>query len=277
VTLLHTDIEFFSPLSIKEHPLDVYAAAPGSKIILNAYAFGDGPVKVWEPGDKAPELREALRDPSVMCVAWNINYERTVYRAKGLDIPLERWIDVMVLARYAGLPGKLKNCAKVPLLRVPAEDKTKSETLLINKFCMPAKDGTVKTKANAPEDWELFREYCRKDVLTMRHIYNWLLPRFPLPARERELWLLDQRINERGLPVDAKLARAGMRETARLIQEANHQLKDLTGLDNPNSVQQMLGWAKDRGYPYDSLGKDFLKQHLTACPLVNNMQNIGAL
>lgn len=264
---MHTDLEFYSPLSIKEHPLGVYASAPGSEILLAAYAFDDGPVKVWEKGSgPCPEYKEALLDPSVMVAVWNCNYERTVLGAKGLKIPIERWIDVMVLARYAGLPGRLKDCAKVPMVGVPAEEKTKSETLLITKFCMPDKKGRTLEEVIAayPEDWRLFVEYCRKDVLTMRHIYNWLLPRFPFPDRERQLWILDQKINERGLPVDIELAKAGMKETRRLIAAAGEELKALTGLENPNSVHQILPWMKERGYKHDSLGKDFLKQTLEA-------------
>lgn len=263
--LLHVDLEFFSPLSIKEHPLEVYASAPGSKILLAAYAFDDEPVKVWEYWQgPCKELRDGLTDPSITVTAWNVNYERTVLRAKGIDIPIERWTDVMVHARYAGLPGRLKDCAKVPMIGVPSEEKTKNETLLITKFCLPDKQGrtTDQLREAYPEDWRLFVEYCRKDVQTMRRVFNWVNPRFPFPLRERTLWLLDQTINERGFPVDVSFAQAGQLESRRIIQEAQVQLKTLTGLDNPNSVAQILPWAQERGYKYDSLGKDLLKQAL---------------
>jgi DNA polymerase bacteriophage-type len=261
VTVLHVDTEFYSPLSIKDYPLDVYASAPGSEILVAAYAFDDGPIRVWEK-DQGPcqELRDGLTDPAVMVNAWHCNYERTVFASKGLRIPNERWIDTMVLARYAGLPGRLKDCAAVPMIAVPPEEKTKAEHALIRKFCMPGKEGEPETKADCPEDWALFVEYCRKDVLTMRHIYNWLLPRFPFPDRERQIWLRDQKINQRGLPVDVDLARAGASETARLIAAAQVELKKLTGLENPNSVQQIYPWLAERGYKYESLGKEFLKQ-----------------
>jgi len=259
--ILHLDFEFFSPIDIKSAPLDVYANHPDARILMAAYAMDDGPVKVWEADSgPCPELRDGLKDPSNLIAAWNVNYERTVLAAKGMPLPIERFLDVMVLARYAGLPGRLKDCAKVPMIRVPSEEKTKSETLLINKFCKPQKDGTVKTKADYPEDWQLFREYCKKDVLTMRHVYNWLFHRFVFPERERKLWLLDQRINGRGLPVDTALALAGKQETTRLVAQAQKELRDLTGLENPNSVQQIHPWLQERGYKYDSLGKDFVKQ-----------------
>lgn len=261
--LLHLDFEFYSPIDIKAAPLDTYASHPEARILLAAYAFDDGPVKVWETDSgPCPELREGLTDPNNTIVAWNIGYERQVLKSKGLTIPFERWLDVMVLARYAGLPGRLKDCAKVPMIGVPAEEKTKSETLLINKFCKAQKDGTVKTKKDFPEDWALFVDYCRKDVLTMRHIFRWILPRFPFPERERSIWLLDQKINGRGLPVDVGLAAAGQRETLRLISEAQQKLKEITALDNPNSVAQLLPWMQERGYRYESLGKDFLRQAL---------------
>lgn len=265
--LLHIDLEFYSPLSIKEHPLDVYASAEGSKILLAAYAFDNEPVKVWEY-DQGPckELRDGLMDPSVTVTSWNSGYERTVLGSKGLHIPIERWLDIMVLARYAGLPARLKECSKVPMIQIPPEEKTKNETLLITRFCMPDKKGrsTDELRKEYPEDWRLFVEYCRKDVLTMRHIYNWVKDRFPFPERERRIWILDQKINQRGLPVDVELAKAGERETRRLLAKAHTDLKELTGLENPNSVQQILPWVKERGYEHDSLGKDFLRQTLEA-------------
>lgn len=261
--ILHVDLEYYSPLSIKNYPLDVYASAPGSEILLAAYAMDNEPVKVWEKGQgPCKELKDALLDPSVMVSAWNCNYERTVFASKGLHISNERWIDIMVLARYAGLPARLKDCCKVPMLAMPPEEKTKSETALITKFCMPGKTGPAKTQEDAPEDWKLFVEYCRRDVSSMRHIYNWLLPRFPFPERERQIWILDQKINQRGLPVDIELAKAGQRETLRLISEAQQKLKEITALDNPNSVAQLLPWMQERGYRYESLGKDFLRQAL---------------
>lgn len=261
---LHLDLEVFSNVDIKSAPLDVYAADPSTKILMAAWAVDEEPVTVWDADTgKAPaRLSAALRDPSVEVVAWNINYERTVLRHKGLDIPLERWLDVMVLARYAGLPGRLKECAAVPMLGVPAEEKTKSETLLINKFCKPhdgqRRDGSGK---NA-EDWARFVEYCRKDVQTMRHILNWVEPRFTFPASEREIWLLDQKINERGLPDDVEMAKHGASEAQRLIAGAHEDLRRVTGLENPNSVQQLLPWLKEQGYQHDTLGKDVLTTYV---------------
>jgi DNA polymerase bacteriophage-type len=277
MSLLHIDFEVYSEVSIKEAPLDVYAFHPSTKIILAAYAFDDGPVKVWQESDgPLVELREGLKNEKNTIVAWNVNYERTVLRGRGLCIPIERWLDPMVHARYAGLPGRLKDVAKIPLVGVPAEEKTKSETLLINRFCMP-KEGRRVMPAEYPEDWAKFTEYCRKDVQTMRHVLNWLTPRFPFPDSERELWILDQKINERGLPVDVEMAAHAEKQVQRLAAESGVQLKALTGLENPDSVQQLLPWLKDNGYPYDSLGKEFLAQALNDTTLTAKGREVALL
>lgn len=268
---LHLDVEFYSPISIKAAPLDVYASHPEAKLLMAAYAVDQDPVKVWTYEDgPCAELREGLANPDVTVVSWNCGYERTALAARGLRIPIERWEDVMVHARYAGLPGRLKDCAKVPMIGVPAEEKTKSETLLINKFCMPNKAGRRVMPSEHPEDWARFVEYCRRDVATMRHIQNWLIPRFPFPASERELWILDQMINERGLPVDINMAAHAEREALRIAARSNEELKTITQLVNPNSVQQLLPWLQKEGYPYDSLGKEFLNQSLN-----NGLSNAG--
>lgn len=261
---LHLDLEVYSEVSIKDAPLDVYASHPSTKVILCAFAFDEGPVSVYEP-DSQPmpkELLTALRDTSVTFVAWNTGYERTVLRYKGLDIPTSRCLDPMVYARYAGLPGKLKDCAKIPMIGVPPEAATKSETHLIKRFCMPDKNGRRIMPHEFPEDWALFVDYCRKDVLTMRAVLNWIEPRFPFPERERRLWELDQKINQRGIPVDVGFARHGVSEAARIIATAFNRLKVVTGLENPNSVQQLHPFLKERGYQYDSLGREFLEQAL---------------
>lgn len=262
---LHIDLEVYSDVDIKSAPLETYAGSKAAKIILCAYAFDDGPVSVYQPDfEKMPaELLTALRGDCTV-VAWNVGFERTVLRHKGLDIPPERWQDAMVNARYAGLPGRLKDCAKIPMIGVPPDAATKSETALIKKYCCPNKEG-VRTVPKADDaDWPLFVEYCRKDVLTMRHVLDWVERRFPFPERERQLWLLDQYINHRGIPVDVAMARHGVSEVARLTGAAFRQMKELTGIENPNSVMQLHPWLAERGYPYDSLGKEFLGQALEA-------------
>lgn len=261
--LVHLDWEYYSPVDIKTAPLDVYAYHPEARIVLGGYAFDEGPLKMWEPDyGKCPELKDALCDDRNQIVCWNCGFERTVLAAKGLYFAVSRFIDVMVHARYVGLPGRLKDCVKVPMLGIPAEEKTKSESALIKRFCTPNKEGKRTLPSEAPEDWELFKAYCAKDVLSTRHIKNWLEPRFPFPESERQLWLLDQVINERGIPVDVSMAQWGEKETARIVGESFRRMQSVTGLENSNSVQQLHPWLTERGYKYNSLSKEFVKQAL---------------
>lgn len=259
--MLFIDLEVFSEASITDVPIDVYATHPSTRIILACAAEDDGPMRTFEDFVSLTVFLRSLPEPR-LC-AWNVGFERTVLAARGFRTPLSRWEDPMVQARYVGLPGGLKQAAKVELLQVPAEAATKSETLLIKKFCMPSKDGRVHNAQTDPEDWAAFVDYCRRDVETLRHIYNRLNALgFTLPPSERRVWELDQKINARGLPIDVETSIHAASEVVRLTGAAQAKMKGLTGLDNPNSVHQLLPWLKERGYIYDSLGKEFVQSAL---------------
>lgn len=256
--MLFLDLEVYSDVSIKDVPIEVYATHPSTKIILACAGLDDGEIGVYEDPESLRQLLRACKDGPLN--AWNVGFERTVLAAQGFPTPLSRWTDTMVLARQLGLPGSLKQCVKVPQLEMPEEAATKSETLLIKKFCMPL---TGKMKPGTPEEWAAFVEYCRRDVLSTRHIYNYILSNYGGDlANERRVWELDQIINERGLPIDIVTARHAAEEVERLTGEARQKLVALTGLANPNSVRQLLPWLQERGYVHDSLGKDYVQQAL---------------
>lgn len=255
--MITIDLEVFSEVDITCNPIDVYATHPSTKIILACMAVDDGPVFDLENAEQTIQVLKAYRNHQLF--AWNVGFERTVLAAQGFPTPISRWHDVMVHARYCGLPGSLKACAKVELMGVPAEKATKSETLLIKKFCTPY----GKDHPGTPEEWKLFVDYCRRDVETTRHIHQ-QLQAYPFPDSERRVWEMDQVINERGLPIDVETCRHAASEVVRLTTEAGVKMRRLTGLDNPNSVQQLSGWLKDRGYAYNSLGKDFVEASLNA-------------
>jgi DNA polymerase len=263
--VLYLDLEVYSEVSITDVPLDVYANHPSTYINLACCAFDDSRVLAFSDTYRDPdtaslgEFREVLRTTQAPLCAWNVGFERTVLAAKGFPTPISRWTDAMVHARYVGLPGGLKQCCKVPLLGVPSHAATKSETLLIKKFCMPL---GPKAKPGTPEEWAAFVEYCRRDVESLRYIHDHLTRRYPFPDSERRVWELDQHINERGLPIDVDTARHAAGEVVRLTDEAQGKLRKLTGLDNPNSVQQLSPWLKERGYKFDSLGKEFVQSAL---------------
>lgn len=261
---LFPDLETYSDLDIRKVSLDRYASHPSTRILMCAYAFETGPVEIWEESDgpKAlAELQAECRNKTL--VPWNRGFEynlmRRVWKMDGL-----LWRDAMVDALYAGLPAALKECNKVPFFA--GEAQTTKETALINKFCKPQKNGQPRNKETDPEDWELFKDYCKRDVFDTRLIFQWLHARFDIPERVLSTWHIDQAINERGMPVDRLMTLRALDEAVRLQAEVHEDLKALTGLDNPNSPAQLLVWLKERGYPYGGLSKELVLKALKEDP-----------
>lgn len=254
--MLYIDLEVYSEVDLTSNPLDVYANHPSTRINVACAAFDTGDVLAFAERGDYPGIDAffALLKGKGSLNAWNVGFERTVLAGQGYATPIERWFDTMVHARYIGLPGGLKQTCTVDFLGVPDDLRTKSEKALITKFCFPnpKKSGTV-------EEFDLFVDYCRKDVLSTRYIHQKLVKDFPFPESERKVWMLDQEINERGYPVDLRTAKFAHQETVRLGKENHAKLVELTGLANPNSVQQLHAWLKERGYPHDSLGKDYVE------------------
>lgn len=262
--MLYLDLETFSELDLRKVSLDRYASHGSTRILMCAYSGDAGPVELWEEADGVlpAALTDAFRvtpDPSIILNAWNVNFERTLLEKRS-GVKDRTWFDTMVLARYAGLPGGLKDCNRVPYFASQAE--TSKESLLINKFCKPQKDGSVRDRNTDPEDWAKFCQYCKDDVHDTRLIYQWLSARFDMPERVQRAWLLDQEVNRRGMPIDLGMTLNAWTEAQRLQEESAQKLKDVTGLENPNSPAQLLKWVAERGYPYGGLGKELVKKAL---------------
>jgi DNA polymerase len=257
---LYPDLETFAVPDIKRVSMDAYAYHPDTRILMCAFSFDSGPAEIWQEGDTG--LAGLMKDfKSHIVIPWNTNFERTLTKAVwGLDGV--HWRDAMVLALYAGLPAGLKDCNRVPFFQHEAE--TKKESLLINKFCKPGKE--VRNRETDPEDWQLFCDYCKADVHDTRLIWQWLEERFPNTDALWNQWEIDQRINQRGMPIDRVLTERAWAEGQRLTLREQDRLKTLTGLDNPNSNAQLLAWLRDRGYPYDGLGKELVKKALKEEP-----------
>ncbi len=259
--MLYIDLETYSELDLRAVALDRYSAHPSTRILMAAFCEDDGPMQFWQEGEDTTELRRLIT--SSHSIAWNVSFERAVL-ARVWGIRAKAWTDAMVLARYASLPAALKECNKVPFFASQAV--TTKETLLINKFCKPGKDGRVRNRETDPDDWAAFCDYCRRDVMDTRLIFKWLLAHFEMPERLYKTWLLDQEINKRGMPVDLPFFYNAKVEADRLTDLAHQQLKDVTGLENPNSPAQLLKWVTARGYPFNSLGKELVTKAVLQMP-----------
>ena len=259
--ILEMDIESFSDVDLIKCGVYAYADSPAFEILLFAYSFDGGETQIIDlaQGEKLPaEVEEAIFDVSVTKTAYNANFERTcLSKHFGRYIPPESWHCSAVQAAMLALPRSLEDVGRVLGLD---EQKMKEGKELIRYFCVPCKP----TKANggrtrnlpchAPEKWELFKTYCKRDVDVEKSIRR-KLHNFPIPESEMELYRLDQRINDRGVLVDMGLVEQAI-ACERLHKEVvTKRAYELTGLENPNSVAQLKGWLGDMGMEAESLSK----------------------
>ena len=259
--VLSADIECFSDVDLIKCGVYAYADSPAFEILLFAYSFDGGETQIIDlaQGEKFPaEVEDAIFDVSVTKTAYNANFERTcLSKYFGRYIPPESWHCSAVQAAMLALPRSLEDVGRVLGLD---EQKMKEGKELIRYFCVPCKP----TKANggrtrnlpchAPEKWELFKTYCKRDVDVEKSIRR-KLHNFPIPESEMELYRLDQRINDRGVLVDMGLVEQAI-ACERLHKEVvTKRAYELTGLENPNSVVQLKGWLGDMGMDAESLSK----------------------
>lgn len=238
---LYCDLETYSDIPIK-YGSHKYSEA--AEVMLFAYAFGDGPVKVWDKttGDAMPEdLKAGLDDPKVQTVWHNGgNFDTVVLRkAMGIDIPLHRVTDTMITAYQHGLPGALGALCDVFGIKGD-EAKDKDGKKLIQLFCKPrpAKQKLRRaTRETHPHDWSRFKKYAGSDILAMRQIHR-KMPRWNCTAQELALWHLDQTINRRGLCVDLDLARGAIAAVDIAKEELAGRAYDLTAGEVASATQR---------------------------------------
>lgn len=246
---LRVDIETRSSVDIGKAGLYKYAQSPDFEVLLFAYQMDEGPVEVVDlkMGEKIPEdIREALEEPTVCKHAYNAAFEWYCLNQAGYHTPLEQWRCTMVHGLYCGYTAGLEATGKAIGL---SQDKQKLTVgkALIRYFCVPCRP----TKANggrewnepwhAPEKWRLFKEYCGQDVMTEKEIQR-RLELFPMPREEWEQWWMDVRMNAYGVRVDRELIEGVLRINARSEMGLTEEAMRLTGLENPNSTAQLLGW-----------------------------------
>lgn len=268
--VLFLDIETYSSEDIKSAGLYRYAEADDFEVLLIQYAFGDDPVRVLDlkdpaDNDRALNLATAIIDPDIVKVAHNAAFERTCLgRWTGRYLPPEEWIDTMILCSYNGLPASLDQAGAA--LNLP-EQKLAEGKALINYFCRPCKP----TKANggrtrnlpehAPEKWERFKVYGRRDVEVEREIYRRLI-KTPVTPTEERVRCLDARIVERGVMIDRDFVAAAIDVDTTYREQAEAEMRQLTGLPNPNSPAQLKAWLQAAGIPVDCLDKKAVSELL---------------
>ena len=257
---LSIDIETYSDIDITKTGLYKYVRSPNFKILLFAYAWDYGPVQLIDlTKEELPEsIVAALKDPEVLKTAYNAAFEINCL-SRFYETEVRQWECTMVHGLYAGCPAGLGLVAKV--MNMP-EDKQKDRAgkALIKLFCVPRKPTkrdprTRILPADEPEKWELFKEYCRQDVVTEMAIKQKLLP-YPLPETEKTYWGEDQFINYYGARIDTELVHGAQTIADTEANRLTERIREITGLINPNSPTQLKKWLEDQsGAPVKSLNK----------------------
>ena len=241
--------------------------------LLLAYAFGDeGEVKLvdFTAGETWPEeFLSALHDPQVTKVAWNCAFEREViHQALGYTDP-EAWLDVMHIAAQCGLPMSLDAAGRAIGLS-EEQAKMKEGKALIRFFCIPRRptkadpDSLWNEATDHPDKWQTFKDYCVRDVESERTIFK-LLRRWMPNDEERRFFALDQRINDKGVRIDRRLAANAVQMDSRYKEELTEQAVALTGMQNPKSVSQIKTWLRDQeGKEFPSLNKKVIADVVSA-------------
>jgi DNA polymerase bacteriophage-type len=266
---LSVDLETFSSVDIKKSGLHKYVQSPDFQILLFAYSFDGEPVKIIDlaQGEILPlELTSALQDPNVIKHAYNAPFEWYSIN-KFYYSPLEQWRCTMLHGLYCGYTAGL--AATAAALGLP-EDKRKMGigSALIKTFCVPVKS-TAKNGQRArnlphhePEKWQLFKEYCKQDVVTEMEIER-RLSSFPVPDEEQSLWELDQRINAYGVKVDQELIEGALYCSEQITTELLQEAIKLSGMENPKSVKQLTKWLEEEtGEEISDLQKGTVKELL---------------
>lgn len=259
---LSIDIETRSSIDIGRAGLYKYARSEDFKILLFAYRFDGDPVEITDlaQGEQIPrEVIRALQDGQVVKHAYNAAFEWYCLNRAGYETPMEQWQCTMAHGLYCGYTAGLDATGKA--IGLP-QDKQKltAGKALIKYFCVPC----TPTKSNggrtwnlprhSPERWELFKEYCKQDVVTEGEILK-RLSLFPMPEKEWDLWRMDVRMNAFGVRVDTGVihgALAAGGECSRILAE---EAAALTGLPNPNSAAQLLPWLEKEGVSLPNLQK----------------------
>ena len=273
---LSIDLETYSDQPLVKTGVYRYVESPDFEILLFAYSVDGGPVQQIDLacGEKIPPtILAALEDDKVTKWAFNANFER-ICLSRFLGYPAgdylepDSWKCSMVWAAYMGLPLSLEGAGAVLGLE---KQKLAEGKDLIKYFCQPCaptKTNGQRTRnlpEHAPDKWQAFKKYNIRDVETEMSIQARLL-KYPVPDSVWEEYHLDQEINDRGVGLDMALVRQAIQMDGRSRSELTQAMKELTSLDNPNSVQQMKQWLADNGVETDTLGKKTVAELLKTAP-----------
>ena len=277
---VHIDIETFSPMDLNKAGVYRYTEDPRFKILLVGVSEDGSPVRVYDlaQGQKLPKrIVDALLDEGVLKFAHNASFERVCLSRflwdqgllpRGTFLDPMSWHCTMVWSAYAGLPLSLKAVGEALELSKGKMDEGKG---LIRLFCQPSKttssnDGKDRIlPSDAPEKWELFKSYNKRDVEVEMEIAR-KLATVPVPEQVWMEYQDSERINDRGIMIDRTLVENAILLDTQSQKELTEALRAITDLENPRSVSQMKEWLQENGLTMDTLGKKEVAGVLRTAP-----------
>lgn len=259
--MIHTlsiDIETYSSVDLPKAGTYRYAEDKDFSVLLFGYSADHGPVEVIdiETGETIPsEVIEAIKDPSVIKWAFNASFERVcISRMLGMKtgeyLDPSNWRCSMVWSAYLGLPMSLEMVGGLLALE---KQKMKEGRVLFRRFCRPGKNGR-NHPSDYPDEWKTFKDYNRRDVETEMAIQD-RLASFPVPDEVWTEYADSERINDRGVLVDLAMARKVIDIDRQSSSDISTRLREITGVENPNSPAQMKSWLSDNGLEVETLGR----------------------
>lgn len=249
---LSIDLETYSTVSIGAAGSYRYILDPSFEILLFAYSLDGMPVEVIDvaSGQVIPLwLKNALKNPLYIKHAYNAAFEWFALSKYLGWLPPDQWRDTMLHALYCGYPASLDAAGRA--MGLP-EDKKKLTTgkALIRYFCVPCKPSnangnrTRNLPKHDPAKWKLFKEYNGQDVVTEMEIDR-RLSAFPVPAFVQKQWEIDLTMNARGVAADMEMVSGALVIGATVKSQLMAEARQLSGLDNPNSIKQLARWLTE--------------------------------
>ena len=256
VEQVNIDVETYSELDLKKVGAAKYSRHESTECLIFSYSINKNTVKTWIPanGPIPRDLDSALWNNHVAVKAFNAEFERNILEnVLGIYIPTKRWRCTMIKALYNGLPPSLEACGEVIGTDV-RKDKAGKKLIGLFSKDQPRGKGRVFPQMQ-PDQFHQFIRYCEDDVRTELDLDSRLLD---LPEWLWDEYAISVESNERGLPINLTFVSTaieeGTEETRKLIERA----KQITGLDNPNSVVQLRGWLEEKGVETTNLTKKTL-------------------
>lgn len=281
---LWLDIETRSRVNLKKLGVYKYVRCPDFRILMASWSDDGDTLHTCLDPEEISDI-PGLWSPKVEKVAHNAQFERVCFSVfnerhrLGTELgrtgylPPEPWRDTAAIAAEQGFPRSLAGVAR----SLGADPKDDAGERLINLFCKPNRKGEFNRPEDYPEEWLEFIAYCEQDVATLMQVDRLLEEQGGWPTEmERQVFLADQHINDRGIAIDVRLARQAVKAGAKTTEEQKERVRELTlwEVENPGSRVQLLNWLRDQGLRMPNMKAETVERALLQDDLPGHVREV---